>query len=335
MKSLLTSLLITILVLTFQSTIVAQWLPTGTVTTDAKYRSGSIGIGMTSAPLSGTTLQLHSTSGPVMTLSNATSTANALLGSIIGRGNGYSQNSAKIDMNIEDLWAGGNYSSRISFWTTGNDATMTERMRINKSGNVGIGTTTPGTGVRLNVLGGKVLFGANSTDISSLTNLEVVNGSLISLSTSTNSSYLSITHNGIIAADRTGTGTYQPLMFKTNNAERLRVLTNGNVLINKTTQTNSNYKLDVAGKIRADEVVVNTTGADFVFADDYKLRSIKEVETFIKENKHLPEIPNAKEMQEGGMSVSEINTKLLQKIEELTLYIIDQEKRISLLENKK
>ena len=95
---------------------------------------------------------------------------------------------------------------------------------------------------------------------------------------------------------------------------------------------NPQYKLDVKGGIRAQEVVVETTGADFVFADDYQLRSLSEVEAFITENKHLPEIQSAKEMQENGVSVSELQTKLLQKIEELTLYIIQQEERIHMLE---
>lgn len=70
----------------------------------------------------------------------------------------------------------------------------------------------------------------------------------------------------------------------------------GNVLIGKTTQTNSDYKLDVAGKIRSNEVVVNTNGADFVFSDDYQLPSLEQVKAFIKANGHLPDILPAKTM---------------------------------------
>ncbi len=90
----------------------------------------------------------------------------------------------------------------------------------------------------------------------------------------------------------------------------------------------------VENTIRAQELIVETTGADFVFADDYQLRPLSEVEAFITENKHLPEIQSAKEMQENGVSVSELQTKLLQKIEELTLYILQQEERIKALEGK-
>lgn len=114
----------------------------------------------------------------------------------------------------------------------------------------------------------------------------------------------------------------------------MKVDLNGNVLINKLTQTSTAYKLDINGKVRANEIVVNTTGADFVFENDYRLRPIAELEQFVKQNKHLPEIPTAKTMQNDGVGVSELQTKLLQKVEELTLYIIQQQKEIDELKKK-
>ncbi len=115
----------------------------------------------------------------------------------------------------------------------------------------------------------------------------------------------------------------------------------GNVLIGKTIQSNPDYILDVNGIIRADKVIVNTTGADFVFEKDYSLMSLAELEKSINENKHLPGMPSAAEMQTNGMSLGETNTLLLQKIEELSLYVIELQKqnnklneRISNLENK-
>lgn len=120
------------------------------------------------------------------------------------------------------------------------------------------------------------------------------------------------------------------MTFKTNYTTNCMTLaTNGNVGIGTTSPS---YKLDVAGTIRANEIIVNTTGADFVFANDYQLRPLSEVKAFIQENKHLPEIKSAQEMQENGVGINELQTQLLQKIEELTLYILQQEERIKALE---
>lgn len=86
------------------------------------------------------------------------------------------------------------------------------------------------------------------------------------------------------------------------------------------------YKLDVEGTIRVRELKVDMQGADFVFEDDYQLRSLEEVQDFITINKHLPDVAPAKEMQENGVNQSEMNQLLLQKIEELTLYVIELKK---------
>ncbi|MCX6227070.1 MAG: hypothetical protein NTV01_20365, partial [Bacteroidia bacterium] len=109
---------------------------------------------------------------------------------------------------------------------------------------------------------------------------------------------------------------------------------NGNVLIGKSTQVNPIYKLDVEGAIRANEIVVNTTGADFVFENNYQLTSLVELEKSIRENKHLPGIPSATDMRKKGMPLGEMNTLLLQKIEEITLYLIDLQKDNDLLKDR-
>lgn len=80
--------------------------------------------------------------------------------------------------------------------------------------------------------------------------------------------------------------------------------------------------------MQANEILIKTTGADFVFADDYQLRPLNEVKAFIIENRHLPEIKSAQEMQKNGVGVNELQIQLLQKIEELTLYLIQQEQTI-------
>lgn len=90
-------------------------------------------------------------------------------------------------------------------------------------------------------------------------------------------------------------------------------------------------KLHVAGNIQATEIKVEAQTADFVFEPDYKLRSLDDVEAFVKANKHLPEIPSAKQMEEEGVDLAEMNKLLLQKVEELTLYTIIQEKELNKL----
>lgn len=112
------------------------------------------------------------------------------------------------------------------------------------------------------------------------------------------------------------------------------ILDNGNVLINQDAQVNSAYKLDVSGPVRANEIVVNTDGADFVFDKNYKLMTLKELEKSVSENKHLPGIAPASEMQKNGVGLAELNTLLLQKVEELTLYVIELNKKIEVLESK-
>ena len=108
----------------------------------------------------------------------------------------------------------------------------------------------------------------------------------------------------------------------------------GNILIGKTAQENSGYKLDVNGNIRANKMVVNTTGADFVFGPDYHLPVLADIRHYIKNYRHLPGIPSAEEMKTNGMDVGTVQTKLLQKVEELTLYVLRQENKIETLEKQ-
>jgi hypothetical protein len=108
----------------------------------------------------------------------------------------------------------------------------------------------------------------------------------------------------------------------------------GNVMIGKTSQTNSTYKLDINGNARANKIVVNTTGADFVFDSAYQLPKMDSLNAFIQKYHHLPGIQPADEMQKQGLDVGDNQMRLLQKIEELTLIIIEQNKRIEKLEKE-
>jgi len=95
---------------------------------------------------------------------------------------------------------------------------------------------------------------------------------------------------------------------------------------------NLSAELTVNGHIHAKEVKVFTeAGADFVFDENYNLPDLQEIENFVTQNKHLPDIPPEKEMIKEGIQLAEMNIKLLQKVEELTLYVIDVNKRLEVL----
>jgi len=112
---------------------------------------------------------------------------------------------------------------------------------------------------------------------------------------------------------------------------RLHITAGGNVGIGT---TNPSSKLAVDGTITSKEVVVTVDQAawpDYVFADDYTLRSLEEVEQFIDEKGHLPEVPSAEEVAEEGVAMGGMQSTLLKKIEELTLYLIDMKQEVDSL----
>ena len=119
----------------------------------------------------------------------------------------------------------------------------------------------------------------------------------------------------------------RPLFLWTSYTTKMMTMTaNGNLGIG-TTNPNG-WKLAVNGKIRAKEIKVETNWADYVFDKEYNLPTLLEVENHIKEKGHLQNIPSAKEVEKNGIELGEMNKKLLEKIEELTLYTIAQEKKL-------
>lgn len=106
-------------------------------------------------------------------------------------------------------------------------------------------------------------------------------------------------------------------------------------------------KLTVKGKIHTQEVLVDLNGAvapDYVFEkyyqgqsalkSDYQMLDLKSLEAFLKQNHHLPEIPSAQKLKEDGLELKKMNLLLLQKIEELTLYTIEQQKQLDALQDQ-
>ncbi|MEN9639624.1 MAG: hypothetical protein RLZZ262_1493 [Bacteroidota bacterium] len=150
--------------------------------------------------------------------------------------------------------------------------------------------------------------------------------------------------NGMIIDKDQGAGTFG-LRIKTglaqinafevfqSNTHKFVIRQNGQVGIG-TGSPDAQYMLDVAGKIRGCEVRVNNPGwCDYVFAPDYQLMPISQLADYIRQNYHLPEMPSEAQVNaEGGFDLAQMNTALLKRAEENTLYIIQLEERIARLE---
>jgi len=177
-------------------------------------------------------------------------------------------------------------------------------------GNLGIGVTNPSN----NQGWDKVLdvAGANHSKI-----LATSENSLYKVGIFSHSSWYG--GGGFI-----GTESNHNLHFITDNNAKMSVLRNGNVGIGSLNPTN---KLDVNGTIHAKEVKVDMDGwSDFVFKKEYNLPTLEEVEKHIAEKGHLENIPSEKEVLQNGINLGEMNARLLQKIEEMTLYMIEMKK---------
>jgi hypothetical protein len=185
-------------------------------------------------------------------------------------------------------------------------------------GNLGIGTNTALSNAKVTV----------ETDANFSTGLLIRNPSnSIEFKT-----YLGGPANG--NAVSLGTTGNNPIAIYTNSANRMYISGNGNIGIG-TDNPDAAYLLSVNGKIKAKEIRVTTANwADYVFAKDYKLMPLKEVEAYINTNKHLPNISAASEIEKNGLDISAMQSKMMEKIEELTLYLIEANKKIETLERK-
>lgn len=233
-------------------------------------------------------------------------------------------NTAEIFIENTSLTAGVE-SGKMHLRTKSADAAQRTAITIDENQNVGIGNLTPF--FKLDVIGTTHIYNGGN-QAGDITGTLYVGGregaayttAIKTINTVSNPNYL---------APRMGLFTLNTDSYLAGDlVERVSILAgSGNVGIG--TANPGNYKLNVSGKIRADEIVVNTSGADFVFAPEYKLATLSEVDSFIKENNHLPGMASADEMKEYGISVSEMQTKLLQKIEEMTLYLLEQNKKMN------
>jgi hypothetical protein len=220
----------------------------------------------------------------------------------------------------------------------------TERMRITSAGNVGINIAAPTE--KLQVNGGALKLSSSNS----------YGGPMMLFAASPTAGYVGDWGIEYVPTGNKGLNFWKPFgspnggnnyLFLADNGNigvrtdvpSANFTVNGNVLIgDPATALPAGYKLYVQTGILTEKVKVAVAGsinwADYVFAKDYKLRDLGELEAYINANKHLPNIPSADEMVENGLDVATMDAKLLEKIEELSLYIIEQNKRIEKLEQK-
>lgn len=228
-------------------------------------------------------------------------------------------------------------------------AAGTEYMRLQTTGFIGIGTTAPDTKLHLhqgilkltgpNGAGGPMMILGGTPSVApngewgieyttATPGREGLNFWKPSMATGGFGNYFLFLAN----SGKVGINTDNPTA---------QLTVNGNMLIGDPSTVcipNGNYKLFVQTGILTEKVrvAVNCSGqwADYVFASDYKLMSLPELEKYVNKNKHLPNIPSAEEVVKEGMDVGQMTAKLLEKVEEMSLYIIDQNKKIEALQKE-
>ncbi|AZI24042.1 hypothetical protein EA772_01290 [Pedobacter sp. G11] len=193
------------------------------------------------------------------------------------------------------------------------------------SGNLGIGTTSPIA--RLNVSGTFVVTGANLDKNGVEANLNYLLGDGKCLIGWNRSGGMGES-DFITSQGPGGSGGFSFIQYNSDGTERelMYMRGNGNIGIGI---TNPAEKLAVNGNIRAKEVKVETNNwPDYVFKANYSLLPLNQTEKYINLNGHLPDLPSALVVEKEGVSLGEMNKLLLKKIEELTLHLIAQDKRI-------
>lgn len=227
---------------------------------------------------------------------------------------------------------------------------LIERLSITDAGDVGIGTTTPLSKLHVKSTTESVAMFENlqslNTNISSAMYFKTGGGTYpytgaiktIGQSNATARlgffTYASGTTTGLLERMSITDNGYVGI-GKNNPLASLDI--NGNVVIGGAASVAaSGYKLSVEGKIISEEVrvLLKANWPDYVFDKSYNLQSLTELEKYIETNKHLPNVPSAAEVAKGGIMLGDMNGKLLEKIEEMSLYIIEMNKKMEFMQQE-
>ena len=213
----------------------------------------------------------------------------------------------------------------IRFFISDNSTSApTQSMTIATNGNVGIGTNSPDEKLEV---GGNARISGTSGSLHS--NLQFYR--------STGNKFMTIGQGDLNAQNSTFDFHHHngnDIRFLINDSEYLRIKSSGMIGIGTASPTE---KLSVDGTVLAKKVKVSNSGSDwpdYVFSSRFKLRTLSELEAFIQQNRHLPEVPTAIEIETNGQNLGDIQVVLLKKIEELTLYLIQENKENSNLKEQ-
>ena len=307
----------------------AQWSGSTTIDNDT-YRNGNVGIGTSFVPAK-LTLGLTQLNDGIWLSGTSSRNIALLTNTTAGAWNALTQTGDHLL-----FWKGSTVDDEANTGglAIGPWSNSTKGLKITSAGNVGIGTLETGP-FKLNVAGRtgtqEIWVSGNGVQTVALVN-NLTQGGWNSLTQPGDNMLLWKGPN----PDQTDAGGLVIAPWS-NSTNGLRITSSGNVGIGIANP--GSFKLAVEGKIGAREIQVTLQNPfpDYVFDSKYKLKSLYNLENYISQNKHLPGMPSAAEVEKkGGIELGQMNTKLLEKIEELTLYIIELNKKVEKMakENK-
>lgn len=305
--------LTTVLLTFYAYCALAQWNGS-TTSTGTTYRSGNVSIGPVSSIPGYASLYLSNNGGlnPNLMFDNGDAPADSRIWSMMAQGGSFRL--------LTQLDQGGSIRDALIISRSGIEITKV----LFPNGKVGIGTTTP----------------AYNLDVNGGTRIVNGDGQALVIEKNDGDSWMTFHDPGEywysmgISRSNNGAFTLNPGGTLVGGNGSFVMTSDGLIGIGTSVP---DEKLTIKGKVHSEEVKVNLSvpGPDYVFEEGYDLPSLSEIEAFVKQNKHLPEVPPAKEMEQDGIKLGEMNMLLLKKVEELTLYVIELKKEIEELKSSK